>query len=214
MSEINISSKKRTLSSNGAVNQMRKDGFVPGIYYAKGVEPIPISIPENSLKTLVYTTEAHIVNLKIDETETKKTILKSVQFDPVTDKIVHFDFLGISLDQEIEIEVPISLEGQSKGIKDGGLIQHSLHKLHVSCLPSDIPENVTLDITNLDIGDSIHVKDLNLEKVKILNNEDVIIVSIVLPRAVVETPVAVETEGEEKMEPEVISKGKTDEDEE
>lgn len=215
MSEISIKAKKRILSTKGAVNKLRRNGEVPGIFYSKGVEPIPISVPEISLNPLVYTSETHIVNLEIENDENKKSILKNIQFDPVTDKIVHFDLLGISLDQKIEIEVPISVEGQAKGIKEGGILQQSMHKLHVSCLPGDIPEHITINVANLGVGDSVHVKDLSLPNVEILHNDDVIIVSVVMPRAQAETTAtAIEGAGEEKMEPEVISKGKQTEEEE
>ncbi|MEW6506607.1 MAG: 50S ribosomal protein L25 [Bacteroidota bacterium] len=214
MSEISIKAKKRILSTKGAVNKLRKNGEVPGIFYSKGVEPIPISVPELALNPLVYTSETHIVNLELENDEAKKSILKNIQFDPVSDKIVHFDFLGISLDQLIEIEVPISLDGQAKGIKEGGIIQQSMHKLRVSCLPGDIPEHININVNNLGVGDSIHVKDLTLEKVKILHNDSVIIVSVVMPRAQVETAAPIEGADDEKMEPEVISKGKQAEEEE
>ena len=214
MSEITIKAKRRTISTKGAVNQLRRDGEVPGIFYAKDVEPIPLSLPELSLKSLVYTSETHIVNLKIDEAEEKKSILKNVQFDPVTDRIVHFDLLGISLDQEIEIEVPVVLVGQAKGVREGGIIQHTMHKLAVSCLPNNIPEHISIDIADLGIGDSVHVNDLKIENVKFLQNEDVIIVSVVTPRAVQEPTAAVEETGEEATEPEIIGKGKGEEESE
>lgn len=215
MSEITIQAKRRELSTKGAVNKLRKNGEVPGIYYTKGTEPIPISVPELSLNPIVYTAETHIINLDLGDTEAKKSILKNIQFDPVTDKIVHIDFLGISLDKEIEIEVPISIEGQAKGIKDGGIIQQSMHKLSVLCLPGDIPQHITINISDLGVGDAIHVKDLAIDNVKFLHNEEVIIVAVVMPRAQVEaTAAATETPGEEKVEPEVISKGKQTEDEE
>ncbi len=215
MSEISINAKKRILSTKGAVNKLRRNGEVPGIFYSKGGEPIPISVLELSLNPLVYTSETHIVNLEIENDETKKSILKNIQFDPVTDKIVHFDFLGISLDQKIEIEVPISVEGQAKGIKEGGILQQSMHKLRVSCLPGDIPEHITINVAALGVGDSVHVKDLSLPNVEILHNDDVLIVSVVMPRAQVETTTtAIEGASEEKMEPEVISKGKQTEEEE
>jgi len=89
-----------------------------------------------------------------------------------------------------------------------------MHKLHVACLPGDIPQHIALDITELGIGDSIHVGDLSLDKIKVLNNADVVIVAVVVPRAVVETPVAAEAVTEEKAEPEIISKGKATEEEE
>lgn len=210
MSEITVNAQKRTISTKSAITQLRKKGNVPGIFYSKGVEPIPIQLAEISLKPLVYTSETHIVNLKIDDQEIK-SILKGVQFDPVTDRIIHCDFQGISADQEIEIEVPVVLEGQAKGVKEGGLLQHSLHKLTVSCLPSFIPDHISIDISNLGLGNAIHVKDVKISNVKILQNEDVIIVSVTSPKAQAESTAL---PGEEMKEPEVISKGKQTEEEE
>ena len=210
MSEISIQAKRREKSTKGAVNSLRRNGEIPGIFYAKGSDPIVLSVPELSLKPLVYTSETHIVNLNIDGKTEKKSILKNVQFDPVTDKIIHFDLLGISLDQEIEIEVPVALEGSAKGVKEGGIIQHTLHKLQISCLPADIPEHITIDISDLGLGDSVHIKDLNYDKLKFLQPEEVIIVSIVVPRAAQE-PTPGEVTEEEITEPEVISKGKEEE---
>lgn len=211
MAEISVQASKRTLATKGTVNQLRKAGNVPGIFYSKGVEPIPITLTENSLKPLVYTSETHLVNLKIDDQEVK-SILKAIQFHPVTDRIIHVDFQGISADQEIEIEIPVVLEGQAKGVKEGGIIQHSLHKLHVSCLPGNIPEHITVNISDLALGHAVHVKDISIPGVKFLHNEDAIIVSIVMPRAAQESTSGLP--GDEVKEPEVISKGKQTEDEE
>jgi large subunit ribosomal protein L25 len=211
MSEITIKARRRTLSTKGAVNQLRKNGDVPGIFYTKDVDPIPLALPELSLKPLVYTSETHIVNLQIDETEEKKAILKNIQFDPITDRIIHFDLLGISLDQEIELEVPVLITGQAKGVKDGGIIQHTMHKLAIASLPTNIPEHITIDVTNLGVGDSIHVSDLKYENIRFLQNEDVIIVAVVIPRTVQEPTAADGTEA--PAEPEVIGKGKEAEEE-
>lgn len=213
MSEILVNGNKRTLSTKGAVNQMRRDGNVPGIFYTKGVEPIPVSVSEKELKPIVFTSETHIINLKIDNGEEYKSILKNVQFDPVTDRVVHFDFLGISADQEIEIDVPIMFEGQAKGVKEGGIVQQTLHKVTVSCLPADIPQHISINVSNLALGDSIHVRDLVIDKVKFLQNPDVIIVSVVVPRAAIEATKVEAVEGDEKAEPEIITKGKQTEEE-
>lgn len=213
MSEILVNGNKRTLSTKGAVNQMRRDGNVPGIFYTKGVEPIPVSVSEKELKPIVFTSETHIINLKIDNGEEYKSILKNVQFDPVTDRVVHFDFLGISADQEIEIDVPIMFEGQAKGVKEGGIVQQTLHKVTVSCLPADIPQHISINVANLALGDSIHVRDLVIDKVKFLQNPDVIIVSVVVPRAAIEATKLEAVEGDEKAEPEIITKGKQTEEE-
>ncbi len=214
MSEILVSGSKRALSTKGTVNQLRKNGNVPGIFYMKGLEPIPVYVSEKALKPIVFTSETHIVNLKIDDGEEHKSILKNVQFDPVTDRVVHFDLLGISADQEIEIEVPVVFEGQAKGVKEGGIVQQSLHKVTVSCLPANIPQHIVVNISELGLNNSIHISDLAIENVRFVQHPEVMIVSVVLPRAVVETAAGAETPGEEKAEPEVISKGKQTEDEE
>jgi large subunit ribosomal protein L25 len=213
MSEISVQAKKRTLSTKGVVNKLRRDGNVPGIFYSKGTEPIPIYLTQSSLKPLVFTAETHIVNLTIDEKEEYKSIIKNVQFDPVSDKVIHFDLLGISADQEIDIEVLVQLEGQAKGVREGGIVQHTMHKIQISCLPADIPDHITINIAELNLGDSIHVRDLKLDRIKILHHDDAIIVSVVMPRAIVEPTVA-EVPGEASTEPEVITKGKQTEEEE
>lgn len=204
MSEITVNAKKREISTKGAVNQLRTSGYVPGIYYAKGSDPINLSVLASSLKPLVYTSETHIVNLTVDDDQNLKAILKNVQFDPVSDKIIHCDFQGISADQTIELEVPIAITGQAKGVRDGGVLSHSIHKVLVSCLPAQIPDHITLDISNLELGKAIHVKDINIEGVKIMHPEEMIIVSVNAPR-VAEASAA---DGETKAEPEVIGKGK------
>ncbi len=209
MSEISVQAAKRALTTNGAVNKLRREGNVPGVYYTKGTDPISISLSERSLKPLVYTSETHIVNLIIDGTE-YKSILKNIQFDPVTDRIIHVDFIGISADQVIEVEVPVILTGQARGVRDGGLVQHTMHKIKVSCLPSYIPEHISIDITNLGLNQSVHVKDLKIENVTFLQHDDVIIVAVVAPRTAVDAAAT----GDAAAEPEIIGKGKQSEDEE
>jgi large subunit ribosomal protein L25 len=209
MSEITVNAKKREISTKGAVNQLRTSGYVPGIYYTKGSDPINLTVLASSLKPLVYTSETHIVNLMIDDDQNLKAILKNIQFDPVSDKIIHCDFQGISADQTIELEVPIALTGQAKGVRDGGVLQHSIHKVLVSCLPAQIPDHITLDIANLELGKAIHVKDIVLEGVKIMHPEEMIIVSVNAPRVAEATA----ADGEAKAEPVVIGKGKPADDE-
>ncbi len=212
MSELSINAKRRTISTKSMVNKLRKERNVPGIFYAKGKEPIPIYLPELTLRPLVYTSETHIVNLSIDDSEPIKSVLKDVQFDPVTDRIIHCDFMGISLDEKIEIEVPVVLEGSAIGVREGGLLQHQMHKLKIECLPTNIPEHIVIDVSNLKIGQSIHVKDLKLENIRILHHDDVIIASVIHQRTAVEIEAPAISE-EAQKEPEVIAKGKVEEEE-
>jgi large subunit ribosomal protein L25 len=176
------------------------------------LKPIPVNVYENSINPLVFTSETHIINLKLDNNEEHDCIIKDVQFDPVTDKIVHFDLQGLISGEKIEIEVPVVTKGSSIGVRDGGLLQMALHRLLVECDPADIPEHIEIDITDLKMGHGVHIRDLNMERVSFLQPEDTVIVSVAAPRAAVETTPA--GEGEAISEPEVIAKGKEKQEEE
>ncbi|PIQ08682.1 MAG: 50S ribosomal protein L25 [Ignavibacteriales bacterium CG18_big_fil_WC_8_21_14_2_50_31_20] len=182
MAERILKAKKREISTKGAINQLRKSGFVPGIYYSKGKEQITFSVEEVALNKFVFTSETGIIQLSFDGEEQLGCVIKDIQFDPVTDKVVHFDVQGVTLGQLLQIELPISLVGSAIGVKDGGILQEQTHKLEVECLPRDIPQHIEVDISGLKIGESIHVRDLKLDKIEILNSEDTVIVSIVHPK--------------------------------
>lgn len=186
MAEKILKAKKREITTKGAINQLRKSGFVPGIYYSKGKDQITFSVEEVALNKLVFTSETSIIQLSFDGEEQLGCVIKDVQFDPVTDKVVHFDVQGVTLGELLQIELPISLIGTSAGVKDGGILQELTHKLDVECLPRDIPQHIEIDISGLKVGESIHVRDLSFENIKILNNEDTVIVSIVHPKIEVE----------------------------
>lgn len=210
MSDIKLPAKKRELTTKGAVNQSRKEGFVPGVFYSKGVDPISITVSELALKPFVYTSETHLINLEIEGHEPLRCILKDIQFDPVSDRIIHVDLYGVTVGQTLQIQVPVQIIGNAVGIKEGGKLQVQLHKIDVECLPKDIPDHIELTVTNLGIGDSIHAGDIKIENVKILTPEDVVIVTVAAPKIVTDEV----AEGTETPEaPEVIGKGKSEEEE-
>ncbi|MDA3860419.1 MAG: 50S ribosomal protein L25 [Melioribacteraceae bacterium] len=213
MAEKVLIAKKRELGTQGAMNQLRKSGFVPGVYYLKGKDIFNFSVEEVVLNKLVFTAETNIIALTIEGEEPLNCIIKDIQFDPVTDRVVHFDLQGLTLGQTLQLEIPISFVGTAAGIKEGGILQELLHKLDVECLPRHIPQNLEIDVTDLALGDSIHVRDLEFENIKILNSDDSSVASVILPR-VEEDPDAEEEDDEasEMVEPEVVSKGKVDED--
>ncbi len=167
-------------------NQLRRSGKIPGIYYAPGDEPIPIAVKESELKNLIYTTETHIIKLKLGDGKEFKCILKDVEFDPVTDKPVHFDLYGLKVGATVTLEVPIVLIGKAPGVERGGILEHLLHTVEVECPSDAIPEHIEVDISNLDIGDSIHVRDLKIPNVRILENELAVVVAVVTPAKGVE----------------------------
>ena len=214
MAEITLAATKRELGNKGAKKELRRNGVIPCIYYLKGKDPIMFSAEEVALKPLVFTSETHIINLLFENEEPMGTIIKDIQFDPVTDRIVHIDFLGVTLGQKLEIQIPINFVGSSIGVKEGGILQEILHKLDVECLPRHIPENLSVDVESLAIGDSIHVRDLEYENITILNHEDATVVSVIVPRVEEVEEVEDEVEDTEDAEPEVIAKGKAEEEEE
>lgn len=212
MAEIILNASVRQTVSKGDVKKLRRSGKIPGVFYYKKLEPQVIEVNEASLKPLVYTSEAHIVSLHIEGQEEKACILKDIQFDPVTERIVHFDLQGITKDETLEIEVPVVYIGSAAGIKKGGLLQTTLHKLHIECLPIDVPQHIQIDISNLELGSAIHVSDIKSDKYKILNPEESVIVSVVAPK--VEKELSPEEAAEASKEPEVIAKGKAEKEEE
>ena len=214
MAEIILKAERRTDFKKSTSNQMRKAGSVPGIYYSFGEEPIPIKVTELSLRPLVFTSESHIVSLQIQgDSKPISCILKDTQFEPITSRIIHFDLLGLKEGETLTMEVSVILKGNAVGVKDGGIVQHNLHKLEVKCLPQNIPPHIDVDITNLAIGDSIKVSDLKLEGIEILNDENASIVSVVPPVQEAKPEEAAAAEGT-TAEPEVIAKGKKEEGEE
>ena len=215
MADLNITAIPREVSTKGAVNKLKREGQVPGVLYSNEMEPITFSIPELALKPVVYTTEMHLVNIKIGDNEEVKSILKDIQFDPLTDKIIHVDFQAIKAGQVIQVQVPINIIGQAIGVKNGGRLAQSLHKVDVECLPKNIPTHLEVDISDLDIGDSILVRELNTDNIKILNAEDASVVGVTTSRAEEEEEVVDELlEDTDEAEPEVIGKGKSEEESE
>jgi large subunit ribosomal protein L25 len=164
----------------------------------------------------VFTAKAHLIALKMEGLTDQECIIKEVQFDPVTDKIIHFDLIGLTKGEKLEIDVPVQLKGSAVGIKEGGVLQHPLHKLTIRCFPKDIPQYLEIDVSNLSIGDAVHVSDLVYENIEILNPKEAVIASVVHPKIEAEPVAPVEgVEGvEAPAEPEVIGKGKADKEEE
>ena len=212
MHEITLQATVRT-ERGKHTRSLRRAGEVPGIYYVHGEENIPIAAQEKSLKPLVYTSETHIINLRLNGDQAKRCIMRAVQYDPVTEKPIHFDLQGLREDEEITLEVPIIVsDGTPVGVRDGGILQQVIHRLKVFCLPKHIPEHIEVNAENLKINQFIHVRDLKIENVTIVELESTSIVGVV-PPAVEKEPTPGVVEAEEAVEPEVISKGKKTEEE-
>lgn len=207
MSELMLNAELREQTGKRA-KLVRHAGRVPGVFYAHGQKNISIEVEKLSLDPLVFTSETHIIDLRLKDGTSKKCILRDVQFDPVTDRPVHFDLQGLLENEKLTIEIPISLTGGiPKGVRDGGTLQHIIHKLKVSCLPKDIPGKIEINVVDLAINHSIHVRDLQVPNVTILENADSPVVAVIPPTVLKEAEPAAAAE-EAAKEPEVLAKGK------
>ena len=208
MSEIVLNAEVREVTGKHA-KYLRNKGSIPGVFYAHDEKNINIQVAKTNLEPLVFTSEAHVIELRLGDGTTKKCILRDVQFDPVTDKPIHFDLQGLKENEKLTIEIPIVLVGGTpKGVREGGMLQHIIHRLKVSCLPKDIPEKIEVNVGELAMNHSIHVSELNVPNVTVLDNPENPVVSVVPPTVIKEPEPTVAAEEEAIKEPEVLAKGK------
>ena len=194
--EFTLEVTKRDSVSKNEIKQMRKEGKVPGIYYSHDSKnSIPFYIERQVLRQ-AYKSGARIFNINVGSKK-RTVIFKSVDYHPVTDQVLHVDLYGVKMDQAVTISVELKLTGSAKGVVEGGILVQGLNELEIDCLPMDIPEFLEVDISNLNLGDSLRVADLQLdEKFAIKSSEDQIIASVTHPMKEVETTDSTEEEGE------------------
>src|SRR3972149_5874902 len=197
---------------NKASRKLKNKNYIAAVMYGLKKEPVSIKVKKKNLKILlagrsIYSLifDMHINGAKNDKKET--VLIKEFQRDPITRRFLHVDFLRIQMEKEIETTVPIHIinEEIAVGIKDGGgVLQHGLRELHISCLPVDIPEYIEYDIKNLDMGITVRVSDINIsDKIKILNDPEEVVVSIIHPTQLKEEELVAKEEAEEEItEPE------------
>ncbi len=156
MAEVTLKVQKRETGKQ-IQKQYRKSGKVPGVYYIKGEESIPVLSDPMSLRPIVYTQQTKIVNLEIDGEGSRKCVLKDVVMHPVTEQITHFDLMGIKDDQMILVHIPFKFLGQSPGVMAGGVFGTVMYKTKVKCLPANLPEFLEIDISSLEVGSSAYL---------------------------------------------------------
>ena len=158
--EYKIEIFKRDNNNKQATKKLRKEGNIPGIYYsASSKHSIPIYISEKDYFGAIKS-GARIFNISVDSKK-QNVLFKSIQYHPVTEQIIHIDLYGIKMDQAISIKVPLKLVGDAIGVKEeGGIINQPLNEIQILCLPSDIPELIELDITNLTLGSSLNAGEI------------------------------------------------------
>ena len=214
-----LKAEVRGVFGKGEARRLRQKGFIPGVVYGSKKESIPLVINPLDIERVLSleTGENTIFQLKISGAETiNQVMIKDFQLDPVTSELLHVDLLRISMETRLRVAVAIVLEGEAKGVEiDGGIMEFTQREVEVECFPQDLPENITVNIAQLNIGDLVRVADLKVdEKVKILSPPEQVIVSVAAPE-VEEVAVAEEEEEVpegaelvEKEKPEEETKGK------
>lgn len=193
MQTLTLNVQPRELGKK-AVKAVRREGRVPCVLYGSHTEPVHFSVPVLDLRPLVHTSETYIVVVEMDGEE-YECIVKTVDFHPVSDMPIHLDFQALTRGEAITVTIPIRLEGMAAGVKDGGNLSQPLYELEIRCMPKDIPGHISVDVSDLNIGDSLHVSDIELgEAIELLTDPARTLVNVAAPR------VEVEPEVEEALE--------------
>ena len=206
--QVKLSASRRTGIGRAAVRKIKKQGTVPAVIYGAKQEAQPLQVSKRDISLMLShaSGENILVELEIDgESASRLALVQEVQHSPVGGDILHVDFQAVSMDEMIEAEVPLEPTGTAEGVKTfGGLLEQSLRALEIECLPKDLPDVITVDVSHLNIGDAIHVREITLpEGVKTRVPADLTVFSVLAP--VVEEAPAAEVAA---TEPEVITEKK------
>jgi len=203
MNTVTIEAAKRSDFGKASTKKLRNTGKVPGIIYG-GKEPVHFEAPELAFTKVVYTPNFNLVDISVDGNN-YKTILKDLQFHPVTDKILHVDFQELNDDRKIIVEIPLVFEGLSEGVKEGGKLMPKIRKVKVKAFPKDLIDEIKVDVTELLLGKSINVSEISVENIEIMNNPGIPVCSVEIPRALKSADAA--AEGEEGAEGDTPAEG-------
>ena len=200
MKSITIDGSQRESVGKKATKALRNAGQVPCVLYG-GDKPVHFSAPELAFSKLVYTPNAHTVVINLSTGETLNAVLQDIQFHPVTDRILHVDFYQLFEEKEIALDIPVNLVGNSKGVKNGGVLRRNNRKLRIKALPANLPDFIEIDITPLKIGDKVAVGELPKENYTFLHSDNTVVCQIKTARtAIVDEEDEEEIEGEEGTE--------------
>ncbi len=206
MNQVSLKARQRTDTGKQVVKALRRDGGLPAVVYGSGESPTPLTLDYREFEGFLRQTrgESIVINLEIEGMEAKKALLRDIQRDYLRNRLLHADFQQIRMSDRITTEVSLVLIGEPIGVtRDGGVLDQSLRVVEISCVASEIPEHLEVDIGDLGMGTTIHVSDLSFENVEIVTDGEVAVVSVLTPMA--DEP----EEGEvdlDQEEPEIIGR--------
>ena len=220
--DITINASAREGRGKGPTRRLRAQGMIPAAVYGEGGDALAVAVSAKEIATILRSGSGHNTIFKLalsqSDGEPANVIIKDYQIDPIKGRLLHADLLRLSMTEMTRVSVSVETIGEPPGVKsEGGILELQLREIEVECLPGDIPEHLTVDVSHLQIGDHVTAADLvyDREKVKLLVDEHQIVAGVLAPRMVEEVaPAVAVVEGEPGAavaEPEVIKKGKTDE---
>jgi large subunit ribosomal protein L25 len=213
MERISLDVEQRIEKGKGAARSLRRNGLLPAVVYREG-DAVPIKINRREIVKFINSTmgEQVMVELKFNDGNSKLALLKDYQVDPVRSELLHADFYEVSLTEKVRVTVSLVLKGEPVGVKkEGGILQQILREVEIECLPDNIPPHIEVDVTDLAAGRTLHVSEVSFsEGVRVLHDPDEAVATVTMPAAEVEEEAEAEAE-EEGAEPEVVKKGKKEE---
>jgi large subunit ribosomal protein L25 len=206
LEQINLNVRIRKVTGNNPARSLRREGRIPAVLYGPKTKPILLSIDSREFEQIAKksTIGSVLLNLMIQNgnTESRPAMVKELQTHPVTQRFLHVDFYEVDMQRKIKVMVPVVVKGKPKGVEEGGLLQISRREIEVLCLPTEIPESFEVDVSDLDIGDAIHLEDIQtVGNIEIVAEANVTVVSVLAPKIEVEAVEEI-VEGEEAVEAE------------
>lgn len=162
-------------------NSLRREGQIPCIIYG-GETTVQFSAPETELKKFIFTPDVYLADIDINGKKLKG-IVKETQFHPVTDELLHVDFVEVSDNKKVRVQIPVQVTGNSIGVRAGGKLAVNVRKLTVEAFPKDLPDYVTIDVTNLNIGDKLRVSEISVDNVNFLESANVVVAAVKVTRS-------------------------------
>ncbi len=219
MGRLKINVEKRPGLGKQAVKRLRSEGHIPAVIYGKGINA-PVSISSESFKVLknIHFSESVVIDLTIDgqkKSDSLPVLIKDVQSHPLTSEVIHLDLIKVSLKEKIKVHIPVVLKGEAKGKEEGAVLEQILREIEVEGLPLDIPENLEVDISGLEIGHSIHLKELQFPgDIKIVSDPEATVATLGIKKEEEPEPEEELIDEEAPAEPEVIKEKKQEDKEE
>ncbi|MXZ74890.1 MAG: 50S ribosomal protein L25 [Gemmatimonadetes bacterium] len=210
MNQVSLKARQRTDTGKQVAKTLRRDGALPAVVYGGGESSTPLTLDYREFEGFLRKTqgESVVINLEIEGMEDKKALLRDIQRDYLRNQLLHADFQQIRMSDRITTEVSLVMIGEPIGVtRDGGVLDQSLRVVEISCVASEIPEHLEVDISELSMGDTIHISDLSFENVEIVTDGEVAVVSVLTPMA--EEPEEEEVDLEQE-EPEIIGQARED----